>query len=272
MLWNGKIIGVFLGAILGGPVGALIGIAIGHMYDIGLFDRWLQRFGFSSHAGRNANIQQLFFSSTFSIMGYLAKSDGVVSENEIRAARRVMGQFGLNPTMKQEAIRFFTQGKQADFNANAVLAKLKSACLHHPSLLRTFLDIQLQMAYADGQQISAAKRAAFQNICSQLGISRFNFNHFEQRYRAEQNYRQYQHREQPRQNPRQHLHDAYKILDVSSTASVADIKKAYRRQMSKNHPDKLIAKGLPPEMIKVATQKTQQIKSAYETIKQARNI
>ena len=270
MLWNGKITGVFLGAIFGGPYGALIGITLGHLFDIGLFDRWLQRIGFTRGTSRQTNIQQIFFNSTFTIMGYLAKSDGRVSENEIRLARRVMDQFGLNAAMKREAIQLFTKGKQPNFDVNSLLAQLKQACLHHPTLLRTFLEIQLQMAYADGQKISAQKRQAFEFICSQLGISHFNFNHFEQRYRAEQNYQQY--RQQPRQSPRQHLHDAYKILDVSSTTSNADVKKAYRRMMSKNHPDKLIAKGLPPEMIKVATQKTQQIKSAYETIKKSRNL
>lgn len=270
MLWNGKIIGVFLGAVFGGPFGALVGIGVGHMFDIGLFDHWLKRIGFSRNTSRQANVQQIFFNSTFTIMGYLAKSDGRVTENEIRTAGRVMDQFGLNVAMKREAIQLFTEGKQPSFDAGILLTQLKNACLLHPSLLRTFLEIQLQMAYADGQQISAHKRAAFQYICSQLGISHFNFHHFEQHYRSEQNYQQY--RQQARQNPRQHLHDAYKILDVSSSADNSEIKKAYRRMMSKNHPDKLIAKGLPPEMIKVATQKTQQIRSAYETVKKTRNM
>ena len=269
-MWNGKIIGVFLGAVLGGPVGALIGIALGHMFDIGFFDRWLQRIGFSRGTSRQANVQQIFFNATFTVMGYIAKSDGRVSENEIRTARRMMDQMGLNPAMKQEAMQLFTEGKASSFNASPLLVQLKQACVHHPTLLRTFLEMQLQMAYADEQTLSPKKRAAFQHICSQLGIMRFNFNHFEQRYRAGQSYQQYQ--RQPRQNPRQHLQNAYKILEISSSANNAEVKKAYRRMMSKNHPDKLIAKGLPPEMIKIATQKTQQIKSAYDTIKQNRNM
>jgi len=268
MLWNGKIVGVFLGAVLGGPVGALIGIAIGHMFDIGLFDKWLQSLGFSRGASRQANIRQIFFNSTFTIMGYLAKSDGRISENEIRTARHVMNQLGLNAAMREEAVQFFTLGKQADFDVTAALSQLKKSCWHHPSLLRTFLEIQLQMAYADGRQISARKQEALKNICAQLGVTGFNFSHFEKRYRAEQNYQHYQ----PQQNPRQHLQDAYKILEVPSSATDVEIKKAYRRMMSKNHPDKLIAKGLPPEMIKIATQKTQQIKSAYENIKKTRNM
>lgn len=270
MLWNGKIICVFVGAILGGPLGAGIGLAIGHMFDIGLFDKALKRFGFSRSASKAANVQQIFFSSTFTVMGYLAKSDGRVSENEIRAAKQVMARLNLSPTMKREAIELFNEGKRSSFNVNGALNQLKRACWNRPSLLRTFLEIQLQMTYADGQQISPQKQAALQYICSQLGIRGFNFHHFENRYRAEQNYQHYQ--QQPRHNPRQHLQDAYKILEVSSTANDTEVKKAYRRQMSKNHPDKLVSKGLPPEMMRLATQKTQQIKNAYETIKKTRGI
>lgn len=268
MLWNGKIIGIFLGAILGGPIGAVIGLVLGHMFDIGLFDNILQRLGISRSASQAANVQQIFFSSTFMIMGYVAKSDGRISENEILAAKEVMTRLNLSPEMKQEAIALFNKGKQPDFNVDQALNQLKRSCWHHPSLLRTFLEIQMRMAHADGQQISPKKQAALRYIYSQLGIRGFSFHHFEDRYRAEENYQQ----QKPQYNPRQYLQDAYKILEVSSTATDTEVKKAYRRQMSKNHPDKLVSKGLPPEMIKLATQKTQQIKNAYETIKNARGI
>ena len=64
--------------------------------------------------------------------------------------------------------------------------------------------------------------------------------------------------------------EAYEMLGVSKNASDADVKKAYRRLMNQHHPDKLVAKGLPEEMIKLANEKTQQIKEAYERIKKSR--
>ena len=67
------------------------------------------------------------------------------------------------------------------------------------------------------------------------------------------------------------LANAYRILGVGRDTDDAGIKKAYRRLMNQHHPDKLIAKGLPEEMIKLATEKTTEIKAAYELIKASRS-
>ena len=66
------------------------------------------------------------------------------------------------------------------------------------------------------------------------------------------------------------LEDAYAILEVSPQASDREVKKAYRLLMSRHHPDKLVAKGLPEEMMKIATEKTQEIRAAYEIVKNSR--
>ena len=66
------------------------------------------------------------------------------------------------------------------------------------------------------------------------------------------------------------LDEAYAILGVPADAGDDEVKRAYRRMMSQHHPDKLVAKGLPEEMMKIATQKTQEIKAAYDRIKSER--
>ncbi len=257
--WTGKLVGGLIGLVLLPPVGLIIGVLIGHYYDTHLAGR---------DFGKNIfRTQQVFFDSTFLVMGHMAKSDGRVSENEIAATRRVMSFMGLTANRKKQAVKLFNKGKQPGFNIEQQLKLLKKTCGHRPSLLRIFLDIQLQVAYADGI-LPPAKRQVLEHICHQLGVP-ISFQQFEDQFRAEQNYYQHTHnRHSP--PPPSSLSEAYRVLNIDQSASQIETKKAYRRLMSENHPDKLMAKGLPEDMIKVATEKTQQIKKAYEQICQAK--
>lgn len=267
MKWTGKFVGSLIGLMLGNPLSIILGFLAGHLYDIGWFTKWINQ-GASS---QNSRIQNLFFNCSFMIMGHLAKCDGRVSENEIRIATKIMDEMKLSQAMKREAMRLFNEGKQPNFNLDKVIMQLRLVCWSRPSLLKIFIEIQVQMAYADGAAISQTKRSTLEHICRKLGLAGFRFSQFEQRQRAGQSYQHYQYRHHYQStNSRAHLSDAYRILGVNSSANDAEVKKAYRRLMSQNHPDKLIAKGVPPEMIKIATQKTQQIKEAYEQICAAR--
>jgi DnaJ like chaperone protein len=265
MKFRGKLLGAIIGLLIAGPIGLVFGFIAGHLYDLGYFRAFLHAVQGNIHT----ESQQIFFNTTFKIMGYVAKSDGRVSENEIRTAQLIMSKMGLNDALKKEAIYLFSEGKEANFNVNQSLYELRQVCHIQPALLQIFLVIQLQMASADGH-LSSAKKATLEHICAQLGITHFQFNQSENQYQHYQQYHHYDRR--PAQSDAMSLSDAYEILGISEHATPEDIKKAYRRLMSQNHPDKLIAKGLPPEMIKVATQKTQRIKQAYEHIKKARSL
>lgn len=271
--WWGKIIGAICGALLFGPVGLILGLFIGHFFDRS-FSEAYSRFTFNPQ--QQAHSQQVFFRTTFLVMGHLAKVDGRVSEAEIQAARNTMQKMGLNEAQKKQAIDYFQQGKQADFDLNTALTELIQTCHQNKVLLRMFLEVQLQAALADGG-LTAGKQQVLQTICQRLGFAPVNFSFFEDLFNFQRNHQQYQYRNQhsyrqapPRNSLR--LEDAYELLGVASTATDADIKRAYRRQMSQHHPDKLVAKGLPEEMIKLATEKTQNIKAAYDQICTARGI
>jgi len=264
MFWLGKLIGAVLGFWLGGLFGAVMGAIVGHyLYDA--------RQAASAGGGRTrAQIQQTFFRTTFAVMGHLAKADGHVTEAEIAVAERIMAQMSLNPEQRQEAIHWFNEGKREDFPLDAMLDEFRDSCRWRQALLMMFLEIQLQVALAD-QRIDAAESRVLGHVFERLGLPRQFLEQLIAMMRGTQHYYEYSRRtdsHHPASAPS--LGDAYAVLGIAETASNAEVKKAYRRLMSQHHPDKLVAKGLPPEMINIAKEKVQEINAAYEQVMKAR--
>ncbi len=270
-IW-GKIIGGICGYLLAGYFGLFLGILIGHLFDRGLHIQW-QRWPF--HPGGAAQGQQAFFNATFLVMGHIAKADGRVSEIEIKAARSVMDRMVLNEAQRQRAAELFSEGKKPEFNLEHTLNELIQACHGNKVLLRFFLELQGQTAMAEGH-LSQAKQQILQKISKRLGFAPLNFVFFEDFFNYKPNYQQgyqgYQRQTHHAPNSRTQLSDAYKTLGVAVTATDVEVKRAYRRLMSQHHPDKLISKGLPEEMLKLATEKTQAIQAAYEKVCVARGM
>jgi DnaJ like chaperone protein len=264
-IWWGKVAGGTLGLVVGGWLGGLIGVLLGHQLDEGLAREFASLDGETPPAG--GRVQLEFFSTTFSVMGHLAKADGRVSEDEIAAARRVMRGMKLTPEQTQAAIRLFEQGKRADFPLNEVLASFEQCCRGRRDLLYTFVEIQLQSALADGQIHPETRRVLWQ-VCMQLDISGLELAQLEALARAHSGQRA----EPGPPAPADRLADAYRVLGLERDASDDEVKKAYRRLMSQHHPDKLISKGLPGAMMDLAREKAGQINIAYDLIKESRRM
>ncbi|VAW64793.1 DnaJ-like protein DjlA [hydrothermal vent metagenome] len=258
MSWWGKIIGGGFGFMLGGPLGALMGMAAGHQFDKGLHAVNLE-------PGNTERVQLAFFTAVFSVMGYLAKADGTVSRSEIQMAENIMGQMNLDAEQRKTAIELFNQGKQNDFPLNDILHQFKTECHRRTNLLQMFLEILIATAYADNQ-LDSAEHDALKNIAQQIGFSVAQLEQLINMVGAQQ---QYSHQSNQASSTAS-LPQAYSVLGVDSEISDTALKKTYRRLMSQHHPDKLVAKGLPEEMIKLANQKTAEIKMAYEQIKNSR--
>ena len=263
MTWWGKAIGGAFGFMLGGPLGALFGAALGHGFDRGLGNDLASPD--AGDAGQEQT-QAAFFTATFSVMGHLAKADGQVSEAEIALANAVMQQMALNEAQTRLARELFKQGKQPGFDLPGVVQQLKRECHRRHNLLQMFLEIQLHAAFADGD-LHRGEKHLLQGLAAQLGFASGALEHIEALVRAQRHFGDGNNRKVP---PGLSLTEAYAILGVSDGASEAELKKAYRRLMSQHHPDKLVAKGLPEEMVKMATTKTQEIMAAYELVKQRR--
>jgi DnaJ like chaperone protein len=261
MKFTGKIIGGALGMLALGPVGAALGVLLGHQFDeadeapaLGMADA--------------AAIGEQFFRTAFRAMGHLAKSDGRVSEREIAAARAVMSELRLSGPQVQAAIAHFTAGKQPDFNLAAEMASLAAVCRGSPGLLRVFLEIQVRAALA-GDGLDGPSRALLSRMAASLGISALELAQIEAVLRIRTgSFRQ----QSARDASVEQLQQAYSVLECSATSSDEEIVRAYRRQLSRHHPDKLKANGLPDSMIEHAKQRTQQIIEAYELIRARRGI
>ncbi|MDH5231080.1 MAG: co-chaperone DjlA [Gammaproteobacteria bacterium] len=266
MSWWGKVVGGALGFMVGGPLGAMLGAALGHNFDKGLagLDR------LEGGVGENERVQTAFFTATFSVMGHLAKADGQVTQDEIAVARHVMEQMQLDETQKKAAINLFNQGKQADFPLDDVLKQFRQECSRRSTLIQLFIEFQIATIVADGV-LQPQETDKLVYIGERLGLARRNIEHLINMVRAQQHYAGGEYY-QANQSPQARLQDAYAVLDVPQSVSDANLKTQYRKLMSQNHPDKLVAKGLPEEMIKIATEKTQEIKAAYEEIKRARGL
>ncbi len=275
MSWWGKLVGGTFGFMLGGPLGALFGAAVGHGFDRGLGQLELG-VDPSAAGSTQERTQAAFFTATFSVMGHVAKVDGKVTADEIALARAVMMQMALSEAQMRFAQDLFSRGKQADFDLDGVLAQFRQECHRRQTLLQMFLEIQLHAAYADGA-LDARERALLTHLASQLGFSAAHLAQLEALVRAQrqpgQNHRDSgrDHARNPAQPAGLSLSDAYRALGVPAAASDAEVKKAYRRLMNQHHPDKLVSKGLPEEMMKMATMRTQEIKAAYERVKAARS-
>ena len=259
MAWTGKLLGAIFGYLAGGWIGAIVGLLLGHFFD-------QARSKLGRAVGEASRVQQVFFRTTFSVMGYVAKADGRVSQAEIQAAETVMRHMDLSGEQRRAAIEYFSQGKQADFNLDSALAEFRQACGRQPLLSRMFLEIQLRAALADGR-VDAAEHQAMVRIARALGLSEADVARLEAMLSGD--FRQHAHAEA--QSP-DSLEHSYQVLGVNRTASNDEIKKAYRRLISQHHPDKLVSQGLPEQMLRMAKEKTQEISKAYDTIKQARGM
>lgn len=263
MGWNGKIIGALLGFLVGGPVGALIGLIIGHQIDSGAV----------AVSGGAARVHQLFFPAVFRVMGHVAKADGRVSEQEINAARAVMAALRLNAAQVQQAIGYFGEGKHPAFDLEAELAELRPLLRAYPQLAQFFMEIQLQ-ASLGGNGLGARPRARLMRAANILGLSNEAFARLEELTRWRMSGAGAGPGGAAGGGPAQgeRLREAYALLESSPDASDEQVVKAYRRQMSRNHPDKLQARGLPESMLERAKERTQQIQAAYELVRKARGM
>ncbi len=260
-----RIIATILGFFFGGPIGAIIGFFIGSLMDQSVNKT---KGPGSAGPGQGSNwhwnwrqaFSQPFVRGVFILMGHLAKADGQVTPNEIRIASNVMTQLRLPDDQRHQAMRWFYDGKNQQFDIEEVFQKLR--LYRQPPFSRILLTCLMNIAYANGAP-SIAQQRLLQEICAKLGIpipetqQQYSYSQYNNQYTA------------PKKNS---LADDYKLMGLKADADVATIRKTYRRLMNKFHPDKLASKGASEAEIKAANDKIYQIRSAYENVMQSKGV
>jgi DnaJ like chaperone protein len=263
-LYWGKIIGTLAGLATLKPWFAILGLFLGHQVDRFLVAQFRSFELNSSFTGR---LPEGYVKALFQTMGHLAKSDGHVSQEEIRAARAVMHRLGLGPAQVRHAIDWFDAGKQPSFPLLQSVRQLRRVSARRAELRLLFVRLLLEVVLAK-DRLHQQERAMIWTVCTELDIGRVELAQLEAMIRAQKGFRHSPAGDADAQRIRQ----AYQALGVEASATNDEVKKAYRRAMNKSHPDKIAASNPEAAVIAEAERRTREVRSAYEMLKARRSI
>ena len=269
-----KLIAAVLGALVFGLPGAILGWIAGSLINTLLTDgpRALLPGGRKEILRER---QEVFLQTLFQLMGRLAKADSHVSQSEIDHTEQFMGQLGMTAEHRKQAIAYFKQGVEPDFDIDAALERFLQVCGRSLQMKHLLLVYMAGVGLADGA-LHPAETELLRSVAEKLGYSSRAFeqllamlqgqNRFEGAFGG--GYQQGGASAPGRAGSS--LEDAYQALGVAPDASDKEIKRAYRKLISQYHPDKLIGQGVPEDMIQQATERSKEIHAAYELIEKSR--
>lgn len=240
-IW-GKIIGGTAGLAIGGPIGALIGLGVGAAVDVGA-ERVLE-------ADPQAKRRITFTIGVIALAAKMAKADGRVTREEVDAFKAV---FRFDQSEMKNVGRVFDLARQSTAGYTAYANQIASLMGGHPHMLEDLLDALFYIAKADGH-LHPKELEFLADVAKIFGFDDVWFDALKTRHTGEKS-----------ENP-------YVILGIGKDISDADLKTRYRKLVKENHPDHLIAEGVPHEFIAVATRRLAEINAAYDDVMQARGL
>lgn len=253
MGWLGKVVGGTIGFALGGPIGAVAGAAFGHSFDrkeaLYLAQEDLQHQRLST----DEESQLTFFVAAFSMLAKIAKVDGSVSDKEIASIEGFMTHdLNLSPESRSSAVNIFRQALNSDESFEAFAVQFYAGFRSQPRIIELMMDILFRVSTADGG-ITDKEEVLLSSAARTFNLSNRDYARLKSRYVKAVN-------------------RFYSVLKIDETATNEEIKRQYRTMVSDYHPDKIEAKGLPEEFIKLANDKFIEIKEAYDAIRKERGF
>ena len=230
-IW-GKVSGAGAGFLAFGPIGAVVGAVAGHF----IFDR-------------EADPGVVFTIAVIALAGKMARADGSVSDAELQAFARV---FQVPPQEENNVRRIFNLARQDVAGYEAYAGQIAKLFVDNPALLEDVLDGLFEIAKADGV-LHPAEAQFLERVAEIFGFAPNEFRRIRASHFAPE------------------LTDPYVILGIGYTVGDEELKQTYRRLVRENHPDSLMARGVPEEFIKLANDKLAAINHAYETIQKERD-
>ncbi|MFC2096833.1 TerB family tellurite resistance protein [Bacteroidota bacterium] len=234
----GKWIGGGLGWAFLGPLGGFLGFALGSMFD--------------NNDGQNirrpgATTRGDFAMSLIVLVGAVMKADGKVVQSELEYVKKYFVQsFGYETS--QEVIPMLKDIIKQDIAINDICQQI-SHYLDYSSRLQ-LLHLLFGISLADGHTHSKEVKV-IENISNQLGIDFKDFSSIKSMFVTD-------------------IDSSYKILEVDSSASDEEVKKAYRKMAVKYHPDKVSYLG--EDFREKAKEKFQKLNEAFTKIKKERGM
>nr|WP_276583981.1 TerB family tellurite resistance protein [Pseudomonas sp. RIT-PI-AD] len=247
-------LGALAGLALASIPGALLGGVLGQVLDRRLkLDSWASLRALMTGQGLPARDELLFV-----LLGRLAKSEGRVLDVHIRQARSEMQRLHLDEAEQRRAIEAFGRGKEDSVGVRIPLRRLRHDATQAQAILRSCW----RMAAVDGY-IGLRERELILLWGKWLGQTPADVEALGESV-------------EPRKAPAMPSSGAYqaalKLLNVAADSEPAAIKQAYRRLLSQHHPDKLAGSGASPARVREATDKTRELQSAYDLVRQRRGF
>jgi len=249
-IW-GKVIGGFAGFAMGGPLGLIMGTVAGHAYD-------KMKAGDAGRIDDNVNRQVAFTTAVIVLSAKMAKADGRVTRAEVDAFKEL---FHIPPDEMKNVGRLFNEAKKDAQDFEPYAEQISMMFAHQPAVMVELLGGLFHIARADGfvhpKELKFLRKTALIFGFSEVQFERLKVIHMG--------------------GPGGDVGgtdgvDPYQVLGLSRKVSDDEIKKTYRTLIRENHPDTLIAQGMPQEFIDVANEKMAAINAAYDVVEKERGL